>query len=76
MKKYLLWFRLIVKRQLNYIFLPVLLAALPVCAFIVSKIPQMQQNSVPRIGIYARGNDRLSLMSAGALVSTDSNCVI
>lgn len=76
MKKYLLWFRLIVKRQLNYIFLPVLLAALPVCAFIVSKIPQMQQNSVPRIGIYARGNDRLSLMSADALVSTDNDCVI
>lgn len=75
MRKYLLWFRLILKRQLNYRFLLILLTAMPVCAFIVSNIPQFQENSVPQIGIYLCDDDRLSVVSSGMLVDESSDTI-
>lgn len=75
MKKYLLWFRLLVKRQLHYRFMLLFLAELPVCVFIVAHIPDVKENSSPKIGIYMYDNDSLSHEAAEALVFGSNDVV-
>lgn len=69
MKRIFLWLWLIIKRQLNYKFVPVFLVLLPLSVLIVSNIPRLNESSAPRVGLYLPDNDALSAACADILTS-------
>jgi len=72
MNKIILWFFLLVKRQLKNIVLLIFLIGLPLCAFIISHIPKALDSSTPRVGIVLLDADSTSVSTANALISDTS----
>ena len=67
MKKIILWFLLLQKRQLHHITLTALLILIPVTALIAQQIPAMQEQTIPRVGIVLTDEDELAVKTANAL---------
>jgi len=72
MNKILLWFFLLIKRQLKNIVLLIFLIGLPLCAFIITHIPKALESSSPRIGIVLLDRDATSVSTADALLGDTS----
>jgi len=72
MKKIVLWFFLLLKRQLKNIALLIFLIGLPLCAFIISHIPKATESVPPRIGIVLLDQDSTSVNTANSLISDTS----
>ena len=72
MNKIILWFFLLVKRQLKNIVLLIFLIGLPLCAFIISHIPKALESGAPRIGIVLLDLDSTSVDTANSLISDSS----
>ena len=72
MKKIVLWFFLLVKRQLKNIVLLIFLIGLPLCAFIISHIPNATESLPPRVGIVLLDQDATSVSTANSLTGDTS----
>ena len=72
MKKIVLWFFLLLKRQLKNIVLLIFLIGLPLCAFIITHIPKALDSSAPRVGIVLLDRDSTSVSTANSLISDTS----
>jgi len=72
MNRIILWFLLLLKRQLKNIVLLIFLIGLPLCAFITTHIPKALESGVPRIGIVLLDNDSTSVSTTNALLSDRS----
>lgn len=72
MKKIVLWFFLLLKRQLKNIVLVIFLIGLPLSAFIISHIPKALESGTPRIGIVLQDADPISVSTANKLFSDSS----
>lgn len=60
MRRILLWFWLLMKRQLKSPAMLVFLIGIPLVAFFVARIPAFSENSVPRVALYADGGDAVA----------------
>lgn len=71
MKKTALWFYLLTKRQLKNIILLAFLFAMPVTAFIITRIPPSDDSGRPRIGIVFDATDETAAKTVDFLVNDD-----
>ena len=72
MKKYLLWFMLLCKRQLHHKILLVLLVCLPVCTFLFSRVPAMTDHALPRVGLILTDEDALASEAVASLLQDNT----
>lgn len=73
MRAYFIRFFLLLKRQLNYRLMTIFLIAMPVCVYIISSVPQLNESEPVRIGMLAAGNDILAHQTMQHLIeSSDS----
>lgn len=73
MRAYFIRFFLLLKRQLNYRLMTIFLIAMPVCVYIISSVPQLNESEPVRIGMLAAGNDILARQTMQHLIeSSDS----
>lgn len=72
MKKIVLWFFLLLKRQFKNKALVIFLIGLPLSAFIISHIPKALESGTPRIGIVLQDSDPISVSTANRLFSDTS----
>lgn len=74
-KKLFLWLWLLTKRQLHYPMLVLFLMGMPLCAWIVSKIPSMHESGVLHVGLYQADKDFVSTQTIEDLLNLNSNVV-
>lgn len=72
MRKLLLWFRLLIKRQLKNPFTIALLIGLPILTAIAVNIPHANESGVPTIGIVTVDDDELTYKITDYLVNNYS----
>lgn len=76
MKAYFVRFFLLIKRQLNYRLMTIFLIAMPVCVYIASSIPQLNESEPVRIGIIVNGDDSLAYQTMQKLIMSSDSSVM
>ena len=72
MKKTLLFFRLLAKRQLNNVFFVLILVLIPVSSFVMSRFSGETDEKNNRVALYARDEDETAKNTIEELLLTDS----
>lgn len=73
MKKVLLWFWLLTKRQLKSVFFLILLILIPLLSWIVSGMDSLKEEQVNRVALFTRDEDEISMAAVSDLLS-GSDC--
>lgn len=71
MKKNLVWCYLLLKRLVKNPAILLLLIGMPVLAYALTKVPAMQEESVPKVGVYVEDEDEISVKTIQRLLKGD-----
>lgn len=69
MKRLLFWLWLLIKRQLKSPAMLIFLIGMPLICFVVSKMPSMQEEGVPRVALYVADADKVAVDTVNHLVN-------
>lgn len=75
MKKYFIWFWLLLKREFHHYFTVLFLLLLPLCTFLATHFSSANESGIPRVGLIVTDDDFLALEACDTLINSQSDAV-